>query len=216
MLETTLLEDKTSQYCDDICKGLAEHFMCRNMECLFVTNSAQWVRRTTKEKFRCPKCLQEYKPWVASNTRINCQKLMVLSKSGGKTKMYPVQWSDTTQQLLKNRLKEIFMDLKTELRGVNGHEAIREFWEEKARNCARPYFDDHTFSGQAEIDWINSQGAENQKDPWTYKHIEGENKLKGFFYKHDPDQPILDYVETARIYGMFLVSVELGKKIAEQ
>jgi hypothetical protein len=186
------------------------------MECLFVTNSSQWVRRKHSEKFRCPKCTNEYKPWVASNTRIDCQKLLVLAKSSGQTQMFPVKWADGTQQLLQNRLKEIFMDLKTELRGKNGHEAIREFWEEKARNSYRPYFDSHTFAKKDDIDWINSQGAENQKNPWTYAHIEGENVLKGFHYKYDPEQPILDYIDTARIYGMFLVSIELGKKIAAQ
>ena len=209
------MEDKTSQYCDDICKGLAEFFMCRNFECLFVTNSSQWVRRSWGEKLRCPMCNQEYLPWAGASTKIPCQKLLILSK-GNNHKMYPIEWSDSTQTLLKNQIKEIFMDLKTELKGCNGHEQIRTFFEEKARTSMRPYFQSYTYGQQGHIDWLNAQPGKNQSDPWTYKHIEGEGVLKGFHFKYEEGTPILDYKETARIYGMFLVSVELGRKLSTE
>ena len=125
--------------------------------------------------------------------------------------------SDGETQQLKNRLKDIFMDLKEELAGMSDHQQIVSYYEEKARQSTKPYFKAWTFDKQEDVHWMNAAGgagSHNDLDPWWFDHIDGVDVLKGFHYERNPDTPVLDHVEMARVFDMFRYVVEYNKRCA--
>ena len=81
-----------------ISEGCTVSFSCRNPDCRFYGMNDQWVHG---ERFRCPRCMEEYWPWkaVKKNARGNVvfeylpfQKVVVIEAIDGNTWIWPAQW----------------------------------------------------------------------------------------------------------------------------
>ena len=89
----------------------------------------------------------------------------------------------------------------------------------KARQSTKPYFKSWTFEKQEDVRWINAAGGAgsvNDRDPWRFDHIDGIDVLKGFHYERNPETPVLDHIEIARIFGMFRYLMEYQKRSASR
>ena len=209
IIDGVFLKDVTLQYCAGITSNLAEFFMCRQRDCLWVCEPVQWIKRVSSEHFRRAKCIHEYQPWSGIGDVIPTQKLMV-AHQGDAWRAWPCEWVDSNTTQLQNRLKEIWNKFETELRGLK-HEDIVKVFQEKARMGQRPFFQDHTFDKQHDVDELNKHGIKNAADPWTYGHLEGDGKLKGFHFKYSDTDAVLSFDDVIRLWGYAKYMLEYSR-----
>ena len=126
---------------------------------------------------------------------ISAQKLLV-AHEGDVWQAVPCEWDSTTTPFLDG-LKESW-NMDTEWRGLR-HEEIVQVFQKKARLGQRPFFRDFTFDKQADVDDLNKHSIKHVADPWTYSHLEGAGKLKGFHFKYSEGDPVLTNDDMIRL-----------------
>ena len=173
--------DSVLQYCPDITNHLAEFFMCRQRDCLWVGDPTQWIRQLDGEHCKCPQCLHDYHPWARTDCTVPVQKILV-AHMGDNFQAWPIQWPDSATTRMFNRWEEIWNHLHWKFLGMQQHEIVTVLTE-KARSGHRQFFQNYTFNRQRKVRQLNETDS---RGPWICKHLEGEGKLKGFHYLYDP------------------------------
>ena len=134
---------------------------------------------------------------------------------------------ESRTQTLEDKIKVVFNQLKTELKEKNSHEKVVAEQTERNNHLIKTWFQNMTFVKSKDVHDINIAGTtdeegnqvyktKNTKDPWTWDHISGEGVLKGFFYKHDPETPIMTYIDSIRMWGHTKSMFEVAKKMADK
>ena len=145
---------------------------------------------------------------------INAQKIMVCTATefikgnkdvedlqAGSIRFYLVRWADTKTEILKNRLKETFLDLAAETHSMSTTDLI-----EHIRPLVMQGRNDYMTKVplgknlRASIDEANKSATK----PWKYDHI-ADGFLMG---QADADMPIMDQGATFRMWAFAKYTLE--------
>ena len=118
--------------------------------------------------------------------------------------MYLLEWPDTKVEVLKLRLKEIFLDLEEKTRGATTEELMRKIQDlAKARLPKKSWFQPMQIPA-----WVRQQ-IDAAVPAWTYEHVKD-----GFSGGKAPtDVPILSQEDSVRMwaYAKYVVGREAAK-----
>ena len=71
-------------------------FCCRNRQCLYYGPNHEWILHFDRQHHRCPRCLDEYKPWSEAKGQVPFQKVVVINDlfgtQGGDPHVFPAKW----------------------------------------------------------------------------------------------------------------------------
>ena len=221
--------DKVTQYVDMIVEGINEHFLCRRVKCLRYTLCARWIENGSH--YKCPSCGCEYKPWSDRLTggvwedgmvndptggrAIDAQKIMVCTATeflkgnedvddipAGTARFYLVRWADTNTEILKNRLKETFLDLAAETHSMSTTDLI-EHIRPLVMQGRNDYMTKVPFSKnlRAVIDEANKTATKQ----WKYDHI-ADGFLMG---QADADMPIMSQATAFRMWAFAKYTLQM-------
>jgi hypothetical protein len=209
---------RITEYCDLIVAGVAEHFLCRQRSCLSFTLSTSWIEEDGHSRYRCPTCGVQYAPWSMHGDVIGAQKVMVCHVASntpgfdggdgfeaGELRMYMMRWSDTKVSVLKNRLKEVMLQLSEETRVVSDPQLLHHIRGLVAKG-------NYSYMKKVElsrtvIDAVDHSNASAGRKKWRYDHIIAEG---GYLVAQVPeDTPIIDELEQVRMWALARYALEV-------
>ena len=105
---------------DTIILGVYQFFVCRFKVCAAFMPSTQWIECADGTHFKCPACAGKYQPWLDRPQLMPAQMVQVMAPCAdipemgvktGDVQFFLLEWPDTKTSVLRNRFKEIFLDL---------------------------------------------------------------------------------------------------------
>jgi hypothetical protein len=185
-------------FVDQILPGIDEYYMCRHKECSMVCRASEWVNNLPNYQYRCPACGEIYRPWMSkpgywptnkvifTYDEVNLQSGKAVLAAGssegpvGKNtvSIFPVIWPDTATDLMKDRIKAIFLDLDKDILALEPKDRLGFVLENMGATAPHQAFEffEFTPSTMAIIDNLNA-GQKSTKPKWNYEHLV---KSKGF------------------------------------
>ncbi len=80
-----------------------------------ITKAHQWVQNNADPqlagRYRCPNCGRQYRPWVKDASTIPFNKVFVVQREGSQVDYFPMIWSETMTQNLKDDLKNALLQV---------------------------------------------------------------------------------------------------------
>jgi hypothetical protein len=114
-------------YFTSICDGVELCFCCRNPKCLYYGLNSQWLQQGTKYSFRCPICIDAYKPDSTAKGQVPFAFAIAMTDLvTGKKCMVPAVWPSTHDMEWLNKqieVQAVQIQTETDLEHYKNHGA---------------------------------------------------------------------------------------------
>ncbi len=236
-LRTMFIDESLTQYMSAVIAGIDEYFICRWKECGYVGLNAHWIKMVRRWQFRCPDCINKYKPWAKMDEGkgehlIKAQKIIVIDpkrREGhpdhglralgdlvdindkiNSVSMMLCEWPQTEVCNLINQFKEITGQLYKDVEKMNYRDIEQELIQ-TAKLMKRSYMTTKSLSpsSRQQINDINK----NSSEQWDISAV--DEGYQGFNYKYNGTDPILQSKDVMRMWGLAKYYVELNMKASK-
>jgi len=129
-----VLSDFVGQFQEHVAPNLSEYYLCRRTSCRYVFRNVDWINnvRAGGGHYMCAMCAKRYKPWECpkgSDAIMPANKVYIypadqdrrtnLLGPGNRWSYTLIDWQDSVESELTNRLKAVFEDLSAQLHGLS-------------------------------------------------------------------------------------------------
>ena len=190
--EHFFLEDRVLQYVDKIIEGIYQYYVCRHKTCASFGPATQWIECEDTTHFKCPMCGEKYQPWLDRPHLMPAQMVQVMAPcvdipeinmKAGQVHFFLLEWPDTKVSVLKNRFKEIFLDIAPQAKRSSTDDLAGLIREKAAAADNLSFFSKKELS-KATTDKVDhaNWGA---KYKYSYQHLLGGFQSARIAYKED-------------------------------
>jgi len=186
------LKDTTLQFLSDLTPDgrNKELFLCRR--CGFVAPNHMWHQAKKdgimQHHFRCRRCFAMYLPWQQNSKWCRFNKVLVHSDPDDSDKyiITPAWWTETSEQLFVNILKELTFKIQTEdaeMKAVT-YDNITKIISEKIDAC----YNQTTVFQQIDVPGPYMDQVATLTNCKGFEHCDiTPQKIEGFFFKNHMD-----------------------------
>ena len=188
-LAEVFVSDFEAQFMSEIVTGLDEYFMCRQKHCMFVCRNTDWIHNAAHNPpqkgdpvhYRCPKCGQQYRPWMQKPNYCKANKVYVLDQQSacyldgteilkGTVMVYPIEWPDTPTTNLVNEFKQISAGMDEEIKAMDPRVRARIIHHQVITRPMKTYMQNHQV-GQDAIEVLKGLPFCATDRTWKYEHL---------------------------------------------
>jgi hypothetical protein len=198
-LEDELFSDhQVLQYISEITEGINEYYICRHLDCGMITRNSTWVQAKDREKYRCPSCTKEYKPWQERpGVPSQANKVMIVERPEKDPLFVLMVWPDTATTKLTDSLKITTHNLREELKGKD-RQYVLDYVRNLDLTAPKPYFEKVMLTREA-VEFFEDVNKASTKFHWDYKPLlDGYNGMR---YKFNEGDIIYDQKDCIRMWG---------------
>jgi hypothetical protein len=104
-----VLKAREISWLTNVAEGISLSFCCRRPDCLYYGMNSQWLNLSGSNRFRCPVCIDEYKPTSTTSGQVEFSFVLAMTDfTTGRRVAIPAMWPEGKDMAWLNKNIEAF------------------------------------------------------------------------------------------------------------